>query len=49
MSDLGNKGGSQPKYSPNDDKSIGKNPNNPAYDAAKANEAKQGGGSPKKG
>lgn len=47
MPDPGNKGGSQPKYTPRDDRSIVKNPNNPAYTKDQANQAKQGGGKPK--
>lgn len=39
----GDRGGSQPKYSPGDDRGIVKNPNNPAYDADQANRQKQGG------
>lgn len=37
------RGGSQPKYSPNDDRGIAKNPNNPAHGADQANRARQGG------
>lgn len=44
MQDPGNKGGSQPKYTPADDKAIVKNPTNPAYEADQANREKQKGG-----
>lgn len=35
------RGGSDPKHSPNDDRGIVKNPNNPAHDADRANREKQ--------
>jgi hypothetical protein len=38
------KGGSQPQYTPNDDRAIVKNPTNPAYDADQANRKTQQGG-----
>lgn len=38
------KGGSSPKRSPNDDRAIVKNPNNPAHAADAANQAAQRGG-----
>lgn len=38
------RGGSQPKYSPNDDRAIVKNSTSDAYDADKANRAGQAGG-----
>jgi len=44
MTDPKQQGGSQPQPKPNDDRSNVKNPNNPAHDADKANQAKQGGG-----
>jgi hypothetical protein len=40
----GDRGGSDPKYSPNDDRGIVKNPNNPAHEADRVNREKQGGG-----
>lgn len=47
MSDPKHKGGSQPQYTPNDDRTIVKNPNNPAHTKDQANQAKQGRGKPK--
>ena len=35
------RGGSQPKYSPNDDRSIAKNPTSPAHEADQKNQRKQ--------
>lgn len=35
------RGGSQPKYSPNDDRSIAKNPTSDAYEADQKNQRKQ--------
>jgi len=37
----GDRGGSQPKYSPDDDRGIVKNPNNPAYEADQVNRKEQ--------
>src|SRR5437762_3254564 len=37
----GDRGGSSPDRSPNDDRSDGMNPNNPAYDADQENREKQ--------
>lgn len=37
----GDRGGSQPKYSPNDDRSIVKNPTSPAHGADDVNRQKQ--------
>ena len=35
------RGGSQPKYSPNDDRSIVKNPTSPEYQADKTHQRRQ--------
>jgi hypothetical protein len=40
----GDRGGSKSGYSPNDDRAIVKNPNNPAHEADRVNREKQAGG-----
>ncbi len=39
----GHRGGSRPEYSPEDDRSIVKNDNNPAHEADRVNREKQKG------